>query len=532
MKYLSALPPLFISLLVHAGAAQAQTPSFAWAKRAGATGQDFGRGIAVDGNGNSYITGSFEGSITFGSSALTSNGASDVFIAKYDAAGNALWAQKAGGTDFDAGFGIAVDNSGNSYITGQFRGSATFGSTTLTNSGNANVFIAKYDASGNALWAEKLGGTTNYFSRAIAVDASGNSYITGSFEGSVSSDFFIAKFDASGNLLWAQDAGGPEMDYGFGISVDGNGNSYVTGDFEGSVTFGSTTLTSSGNADIFIAKYDSSGSLLWAQKAGGTEFDFGFGIATDVSGNSYITGHFWGTATFGTTPLNSSGNYDVFIAKYDSAGNVLWVQKAGGAAGVSGRAIAIDGIGNSYITGFFEGTTSFGSTALTSSGTTDVFIAKYDASGNAIWAQKAGGINVDFGFGIAVDGSDNSYITGFFDGSATFGSTIFPSNGSRDLFFAKLSPVTGTPEETAGSLTLYPDPFTTSFQVALPALSTQPATAILTDLLGREVHRQVVQPHSSETTASVTPAAHLPSGVYVLQLRQGDQVRQVKVVKQ
>ena len=205
-----------------------------WAKRAGGTRTDLGRGIAVDGSGNSYVTGKFSLSATFGpgetnETTLTGAGWDDIFVAKYDASGALVWAKRAGGTGLDVGVGIAVDGSGNSYVTGSFRGSPTFGP-----------------------------GETNETTLTSAGDI----------------DIFVAKYDASGALVWAKRAGAPSLnDFGRGIAVDGSGNSYVTGLFEDSATFGpgeinETTLT--GFVDIFVAKYDASGDLVWAKRAGET----------------------------------------------------------------------------------------------------------------------------------------------------------------------------------------------------------------------------------------------------------------------
>ena len=133
----------------------------------------------------------------------------------------------------------------------------------------------------------------------------------------------VALFAQNEDWIWANQAGGTNDDTGYSIAVDANGNSYVTGSFFGSATFGTTTLTSSGYEDIFVAKMDNNGNWLWANKAGGTNWDYGYGIAVDANGNSYVTGYFWGNATFGTTTLTSSGQYDIFVAKMDSNGNWL-----------------------------------------------------------------------------------------------------------------------------------------------------------------------------------------------------------------
>ena len=449
MKRLSFVLALLTITALPNKAVYSQAPEFTWAKRASGTSFDGGAGIATDGSGNSYVTGDFAGLVTFGAITLTSAGSDDIFVAKYDASGNVLWAKRAGGTSSDGGTGIATDGSGNSYVTGDFAGSATFGAITLTSADSNDIFVAKYDALGNVLWAKRAGVTSEDFGHRIATDGSGNSYLTGSFTGSAtfgaitltstgSDDIFVAKYDASGNVLWAKRAGGTSFDGGDGIAADRSGSSYVTGNFTGSATFGAITLTSAGSEDIFVAKYDASGNVLWAKRAGGTSSDGGAGIATDRSGSSYVTGIFTGSATLGAITLTSAGSNDIFIAKYDASGNVLWAKRAGGTSFAFGFDIATDESGNSYITGSFASSAAFDTITLTSAGREDIFVAKYDASGNVLWAKQAGGTSRDSGFGIATDESGNSYITGFFDGLATFGAITLTSAGSADIFVAKL----------------------------------------------------------------------------------------------
>ena len=340
---------LLASLLCAALAAQpVHAQSLDWAEQAGGTSYDIGHGIAVDGLGNSYVTGFFENSADFGDITLTSAGGRDIFVAKYDASGALLWARQAGGGFYDCGNAVAVDGSGNSYVTGFFGGSADFGDITLNSAGYDDTFVAKYDASGTLLWATQTGGISFDRSYGIAVDVSGNSYVTGSFEDSAdfgditlnsagAADIFVAKYDASGTLHWAKQTGGISFDRSYGIAVDVSGNSYVTGYFEGNATFGAgepheTTLTSVDESDIFVTKHDTSGALVWATQAGGTSIDRGYGIAVDGLGNSYVASYFEGNATFGAgeavqagsihaaqaaaTTLTSEGISDIFVAKY------------------------------------------------------------------------------------------------------------------------------------------------------------------------------------------------------------------------
>ena len=374
------------SVLFSIFAVSANAQNLEWATQAGGLSNESGRGIAVDDDGNSYVTGFFFGTAHFGAggtaASLISLGNSDIFIAKYDDNGDLLWAKQAGGLMGEAGLGIAVDDDGKSYVTGAFTGTATFGAsefneTTLVSNAWNDIFIAKYDSSGNLEWAKQAGNPTATFANdeglGIAVDGSNNSYVTGYFNGTATfgeadaaivltgageDDIFIAKYDGDGNLVWAEQAGGDSSDEGLGIAVDGLGNSYVTGQFQGSATFGEeiTEVTldtgSSFDRNIFIAKYDGSGDLVWAEQAGGDSSDEGLGIAVDGLGNSYVTGQFQGSATFGTTELTGAINGGMFIAKFDSSGIAVWAEQAGGMTGsATGVGIAANDAGDSYVGG-------------------------------------------------------------------------------------------------------------------------------------------------------------------------------------
>jgi hypothetical protein len=468
LKHVCNVIAFFTLFILHSSlnidTAFAQTPDFLWAKSTVGTNDDPGSSIAVDASGNSYVTGYFfSHSITFGSTILTNdttieNG--DIYIVKYDVSGNVVWAKRAGGTGDDYSQSIAVDVSGNSYVTGYFASSSiTFGSTTLMNSGiNHDMYVVKYDGNGNVVWAKSARGTNDDWGFSIAVDVSGNCYVTGYFVsdsitfGSTTltvGRMYIVKYDGSGNVLWAKS---PETGYGVSnsIAVDASGNCYVTGYFfSGSITFGSTTLTSNGFTDIYVVKYDGSGNVLWAKSAGGDYYDYGRGIAVDASGNSYVKGYFESSSiTFGSTTLMNNG-VNIFIVKYDGSGNVVWAKSAGGSDYYYSSCIAVDASGNCYVTGSFNSDSiTFGSTTLTSNGVTDIYVVKYDDSGNVVWAKSAGGTNSDYGYSIAVDTSGNSYVTGqFASSSITFGLTTLTNSG-YSMFVTKIGVVDTTKYRT------------------------------------------------------------------------------------
>ncbi|HAK78369.1 MAG TPA: hypothetical protein DCM71_16015 [Runella sp.] len=428
------------------------TPNMAAIARGGGTDWDNGYDVAVDGSGNFYVTGSFEGTATFGTISLTSVGFGDIFVAKYNSSGTLQWVQKAGGSGGDFGYEIAVDGGDNVYITGYFGGSATFGTTHLTSGEYDNIFVAKYSSSGTLQWVQKAGGASGDGASGIAADGSGNVYVTGNFLRTAAfgttnltstggTDIFVAKYNSSGTLQWVQKAGGVNNEVGQGVAIDGSGNVYVTGYFQGVATFGTTSLTAAGsvgNNDIFVAKYNGSGTLQWVQKAGGTSPDVSQSIAVDGGGNVYITGFLQGTATFGTTSVTSAGSGDIFVAKYNGSGTFQWVQKAGGPEMDRGHSVAVDGSGNVYLRGSFQGTAIFGSTTLTSAGVGDMFVAKYNGSGVLQWIQKAGWMGDEEESGLAVDSGGSVYVTGNFLGTATFGTTTLTSAVARDIFVARI----------------------------------------------------------------------------------------------
>jgi hypothetical protein len=427
--------------------------TWSWANKAGGNGYDDATGIAIDTNGNGYVTGHFENSISFGSSILTSQGAEDIFIAKMNSSGVWLWQKTAGGQNSDKSMGICVNSDGNSYITGYFFSSnISFGNTTLGNSNNENpdLFISKLDSSGNWQWAKQAEGRSTIDVVDIVVDNNGNSYISGNFQSSKltwgnstlynsgQSDIFVAKMSNNGVFLWAKQAGGQYGDTCFNMTIDGSGDIYLTGYFFGNITFGttpSTTLTSNGYSDIFIAKIDSDGNWLWAKQAGGPSSDFCYGIAVDANENIYVTGCFVYNITFGGITLSGYADEDIFIAKTDSNGNWLWAKKAGGLIDNFGNSISVDNAGNCYAYGYFMESATFGDATVTSNTGDGIYVAKLDSDGNWLWVTSANAISPK---SIAVDKNGNSYITGDFYSSVTFGNTTLTSSNNFHLFVAKL----------------------------------------------------------------------------------------------
>ena len=357
---------------------------------------------------------------------------------------NWLWARSGnggyGGNISNYANSVSADANGNVFLTGCFMTNIiVFGSDTLNGvfSGGAYIFVVKYDANGNVLWAKKQGGEGYGYS--VSTDASGNAFITGWFfapyivfgsdtlkNNAGGTNVFIAKYDPNGNVLWAKRAGGTGNDNGWSVSADASGNAFVAGYFSSpKIIFGLDTLTRAGSNDMFIAKYDSNGNVLWAKRAGGTGDDESWSASADASGNVFVTGYFTSPKIiFGSDTLTHAG---IFIAKYDANGNVLWAHSAGGTGGGTGYSVSADAGGNVFVTGNFSSPKIiFGSDTLTNAG---VFIAKYDANGNALWAHSAGGTGGGIGNSISADAWGNVFVTGEFSNpTIIFGSDTLSSS--------------------------------------------------------------------------------------------------------
>ena len=416
-------------LSITCGVVHAQDPKSVWVRQAGGEELDAGSGIAVDAWGNSLVTGAFSGTADFGfdTSPLFSLGGFDIFVAKYDENGKPVWVRQAGGTGRDEGLAAAVDGMGNGIVSGRFSGTtdnpAVFGSVTLASSGGStDIFVAKYDAQGDVAWAKQAGGRGEDQAFGLATDGNGNILITGRFRGPTndpsvfgsiqlfsaagSADVFIAKYDPDGNPLWAKQAGGIGHDEGLDIAADALGHVYVTGRFQGQANFDAVTLVSEeGSDDVFTAKYDRNGNVLWAKKGGGSGQDYGSGLATDARGHAVITGYYEETAAFGTQDLTSEGAGDLFVVKYDAEGEILWAQSAGGSGDDGGHAVSADRSGHIMVTGYYHRFADFGTRQLSTpnGGPSDIFIARYDPEGKLMWLEGLGGPEADLGRDLAMD---------------------------------------------------------------------------------------------------------------------------------
>jgi uncharacterized delta-60 repeat protein len=460
-----------------------------WAKSAGGLDSEQGNGITRLTDNSTVVTGTFNSSATFGENELSeqvlwSDGGKDIFIARYNTDGSIAWAKRAGGTSDDEGLQIASLSDDSIIITGGFYSDATFGKgeineTSLHSNAGNGIFIARYNPNGTLMWARSAGGL-NGASRGcgVAVLADNSIIVTGYFyssaifgQGEINEttlvsngerDSFLAKYNPNGTLVWAKQAGGELSDWSNAITAFSDSSITLTGSFySASAIFGpgelnQTQLTSVGLSDIFIARYNSDGTLLWAKRAGGADEDCSRAVTSLTDLSTVITGDFYSNPiTFGqgepdSTVLNCAGQSDIFIASYNPDGTLAWAKGIGGEMWDTGFGITRLQDDSIVITGSFDYIVTFGlgqinETTLYSHGSCDVFVARYNQDGALIWVKSGGGGIDDIGLGITSLSCESTVITGYFKDFAVFGfgeqyETALWSSGEADILLARFEP--------------------------------------------------------------------------------------------
>ena len=360
---------------------------------------DYGQGVTVDSSNNIYVTGITYGGLD-GNTDLYGSSTQDVFLVKYNSSGNKQWTKQFGTSTWDNGFGVAADSSNNIYVTGNTGGDLD----NNTSSGGNDLFLVKYNSSGTKQWTKQLGSSGNDQGRGVTVDSSDNIYVTGLTKGGLdgnswqgNNDIFLVKYNSSGTKQWTQQLGTLYSDIASGVTVDSSNNLYVTGYTHGDLDGNTNSLT----YDLFLIKYNSSGNKQWTKLLGSVE-DTGYsgrGLASDSSNNIYIT-----------------GQTNVLI-KYNSSGTKQWTKQLSG----SWWSVTVDSNDYIYVTG------------ETTASVSDILLVKYNSSGTKQWSQTFGTDSNDEGLGVTVDSSDNIYITG----STTGGLDGNTNSGQDDIFLLK-----------------------------------------------------------------------------------------------
>jgi hypothetical protein len=533
-----------------------QSPGWAWAKTAGINGETWTHDVCLHVNGDVYAVGYFKDSISLDGFKLISSGDRDIFIARYDAAGNVVWLKKAGGSGSDEAKGISVDANG-IYVTGYFSGTSYFDAQSVNSIGFSDIFIAKYDFNGDVVWLKRAGSDLPDEGFKIKADNRGHIFLTGTFSEygaqptvyktagfdtiSVTSngdtDIFLAKYTTNGDAIWVRGGGGLSTDHTEGLSVDTSGNIYVFGFFRPSwCKFNQIQINFVGSgfliSNFFLVKYDSIGTPVWGRGIGAigstnsaaSSLELG-GIVVSSSGFIYISGSYNNCDVRLHTGqiLPEIGDYDIFLVKYATNGNVVWARNAGNTGGDATLGIALDQAENLYITGFHNGA-YFSSLTPTFYGAYDTYIASYDSGGTVRWVIGAGGTGSETANAISCNPAGTEIaIGGFWSGNtAYFGSgSIINNSSGYNMFVAKLNTTTAiepTPAKSLADLRIFPNP--ASDRVTLAARDISQEAITIYDPVGRrvmlvfkEVKRDVL----------VLDSSTLPDGMYFVQFNTSAQ---------
>lgn len=512
----------------------AQNLNWNWAMNSG----DVNTSIATHSAGNVYLAGQFNFSTTIGTTTLVSQQGfdTDLYIAKLNSNGSVQWAQSIGSSSLTAireVHDIAVDNSGNAYITGFFNANMTFGTNTLTGTGVRNMFLAKYDNNGVFQWARRVNGPSVIGScdaRGIAVDTQGNIIVTGFFSGTITAethtltatagiggptDIFLMKYDPSGNYIWSNKSGNSGSDFAYDVLTDNSNDIYITGYLtSGATNIGTLSVnTGTGSTRAFYAKFNSNGNAICVKSIGspsGLNSTQGFQLALSTTSDVFILGNFTGTFSIGSNTISSLGLTDAFVCKLvndntNSHNTVSWIKTFGGTStdlSTIDNCILVNN-NNLYIAASLSNNLTVETTTITGDAQ-DAYILKLDLNGSLSWIEKFGGTSADDVMGISAIGSDvfvtgkisntslgsNSLVEkGYIGKFSEGGPTVFSQNISNDL-----------------QLSIYPNPSLGSITV----LSSADHTIMLLDMHGRVLEEYSVS--EGLTTLSIMQ----PAGVYFL----------------
>ncbi len=407
------LSPAPFSHLIPALLPAAHAQEQLWITQFGSSGDDFARALAPDGAGGVMV-----GGYTHGSLGGPNAGSRDVFLARYDSAGDRLWIRQFGTSTGDSAQALAPDGAGGVMVAG-----LTTGSLGGPNAGARDVFLARYDSEGDRLWIRQFGTSSGDAAYALAPDGAGGVMVAGDTSGSLggpnagNSDAYLARYDSEGNRLWIRQFGTSDRDAAWGLAPDGAGGVMVAG-----WTRGSLSGPNAGSADVFLARYDNAGNQLWIRQFGTSTYDIAHALAPDGAGGVFVTGD-----TVGSLGGPNAGSGDAFVARYDSAGNQLWIRQFGTFADDHAGALAPDGAGGVMVAGF-----TGGSLGGPNAGSDDVFLARYDSAGDRLWIRQFGASEFEQAGALSLDGAGGVMVAGI-----TTGSLGGPNAGFGDVFLAR-----------------------------------------------------------------------------------------------
>ena len=354
----------------------------------------------------------------------------------------------------DYGYDIHADNLGNILISGSFASdSLFFPNDTLLNTTNSATFLAKYRSNGDHQWSIVVGSVGDASISTLSTDKSGNIYIGGSFtetflslqhlsiSGSNTLNLFMAKLDPNGKVVWLEGSSGEERSITVSMKEDVDHNLYVLGRFQaGDLVLEGDTLKHSGGVDVFIAKYGSTGNLIWSRQLHGSGNDIPTALDIGENHDIYLLGYFNSdTLRYGNNHIVNQGLNDVFAVKMNSSGQFDWMKRYGSTDSDFSRDITVADDQTIFLTGYFKSDSlDFDGQIIFNSGNNDFFLAKLDQNGNASWANTGNCVDNDFAFSVVVSQSDEVYIAGdYYNSSLSLADTTLANQGEADFFVAK-----------------------------------------------------------------------------------------------
>ncbi len=468
-KYLSILIAIFCSSVLFAG-------SWQWAERFGSDGMERAWDLAVDyPQSDIFVSGEFTDSLTVDMVTYYGNGLSDCFIIKYNELGQVEWTKTFGSSEGDVCLSISVDASGNCYFTGYYIGTLTMGNWQIQGNGMWDVFYGKLNPDGDLLWLKSFGGTLNDIGYGIAVTDAGEVFITGWFADSVSfgsnidissyggSDIFLAKFDTDGNPLWAHHAGTAGVEYGYKVDVSLGGDAYITGSVSPGSSFDDLITDSAG---MFVAKYASDGTIQWVLPSYGAGVNnISVSQSDPLARHNMVVGRVTGTALIGDTLITTNdGSDDIYTATFNADGEWTDVEHYGGIGSDKGR--GIDVRDNYVAISSFEQDIDFNGSVFSSNGEADVALISSNLPPVCV-----GGINSDVGTDVKFLSNGRIVMTGWFSGSFRLGQYVLHSGDDTDTdgFVALYNPnITANEDDVStpvSSISSYPNPSASIFNI-------------------------------------------------------------------
>ncbi|WP_156338691.1 hypothetical protein [Chondromyces crocatus] len=423
-----------------------------WNRRFGGGEHEHSWGVAVDSDGSVVVVGDIISPTDFGGGPLTSSGLRDVFVAKFDASGNYQWARRFGNDQDQSASAVALSPSGEVYVTGWFEGTMNLGSSTLISNGGTDAFILKLDPSGNVEWGTRHGNAADQAGIAIAATDDGAAMV-GRFAGTVTlagqvrtsngqEDAFLLRVDEHGAPQWGHAVGGSARDEATGVAFAANGDVVLAGSFGDTIDFAGTVLETEGESDVFVTRYDAMGNHVWSTPIGGNGQQEALGLALDAAGAVLVTGRFTSEIALAGQTRMGAGAWDAFVAKLGSGGQPLWGQAFVGPDDQVGNAVTTDQARNVVLAVGQRGTVDYGSGPVLSAGMEDMVLVQLTPDGEHRYTRRFGDELDQDPRSVAIDGSGNVLMTGDCMGVVDFGRGPLQSNATgqqEDICLVKIA---------------------------------------------------------------------------------------------